>query len=206
MGWKLWVEDSYGIDGPGNSSPVVIREHKKRPRKSLGCLFIVVAAVAVVGGCSVLTSKSINESPSASVSVPKGEQVAPGSHVSQNQIDSAAVMDEREMALMVKNPESYKGKSMVVFARITQFDAATGTCTFRADIANAVMEDSWDYKHNSFLTGGDGGEKCPDLAGFVEDDIVRMTVTSKGAYSYDTQIGGHTTVPSFQVEKISRAN
>jgi hypothetical protein len=42
------------------------------------------------------------------------------------------------------------------------------------------------------------------LADFVTDDIVIMNLTSLGSYSYDTQIGGNTTVPLFQVDSIGR--
>ena len=42
------------------------------------------------------------------------------------------------------------------------------------------------------------------LADYVEDDIVAMNVTSLGSYSYDTQIGGSTTVPMFEVDSIKR--
>jgi hypothetical protein len=198
------VEDTYGIDGPGGSSHVIIRENKRRPRKSLGCLVIILVAVAIIAGCSVMTSKSLQSTSVTNGGGSNAPAAASGSGASQAQIAAAVPMSDRDLALLVKNPDSYKGKTAVVYAKITQFDAATGTCKFRADIAHAVMEDSWDYKHNSILTGGDGGEACPDLAGFVEDDIVRMTVTSTGAYNYDTQIGGSTTVPAFHVEKISR--
>jgi hypothetical protein len=42
------------------------------------------------------------------------------------------------------------------------------------------------------------------LEDFVEDDMVVMNVTSLGSFSYDTQIGGNTTVPLFTVDKITR--
>jgi len=37
-----------------------------------------------------------------------------------------------------------------------------------------------------------------------ENDIILMKVVGTGAYSYDTEAGGNTTVPSFEVASISR--
>jgi hypothetical protein len=42
------------------------------------------------------------------------------------------------------------------------------------------------------------------LEDFVADDIVVMKVVSMGSYSYDTQAGGNTTVPLFDVRSIKR--
>lgn len=94
---------------------------------------------------------------------------------------------------------------MVIYARITQFDAATGKCIFRANISHKKMENSWEYGENSIFRGGDGDSDCPSLEGFVADDEVRITATSLGSVSYETQMRGNTTVPSFQVEKITSA-
>lgn len=39
---------------------------------------------------------------------------------------------------------------------------------------------------------------------FVDDDVVSMNVIVLGSLTYDTQVGGSTTVPLFSVEKITR--
>ena len=41
------------------------------------------------------------------------------------------------------------------------------------------------------------------LTNVVKGDLVTMHVEVIGAYSYDTQIGGNTTVPQFQVNIIT---
>lgn len=92
---------------------------------------------------------------------------------------------------------------MVIYARITQFDAATGKCLFRANISFKKMERPWEYGDNAVFRGGDGKSNCPGLEGFVADDEVRVTATSLGSLSYETQLRGSTTVPAFKVEKIS---
>ncbi|HET6732672.1 hypothetical protein [Mycobacterium sp.] len=108
----------------------------------------------------------------------------------------------REFALMAKNPDSWAGRKIVVYGVITQFDAATGTTTFRADTGPAPAADPYDYDQNTFITAHDAGM----VANFVETDMVTMFVEVQGAFTYDTQIGGSTTVPSLQVNIIETTN
>lgn len=106
------------------------------------------------------------------------------------------------MALLVKDPDANKGKTIVLFAKITQFDAATGDCIFRANIAHKKMENSWDYTENAVFGGAGGKSGCSALKGFVAGDEVKVTATSLGSISYETQVRGNTTVPAFRVEQI----
>lgn len=122
----------------------------------------------------------------------------------KKRIDSAQPVSVRELSLIVKKPDSHTGETVVVFGEVTQFDSATGACIFRANIAPANMANTWDYDHNAIFTAGDGDADCPKLDPIVADDQVRMTATVVSAFSYDTQIGGSTTVPLFKVEKIAR--
>ena len=73
---------------------------------------------------------------------------------------------------------------------------------FRANVAHQKMENSWDYSENAVFSGEGGKAGCSALEGFVAEDEVRVTVTSLGSISYETQIRGNTTVPAFRVEKI----
>ncbi len=108
--------------------------------------------------------------------------------------------DEREWALIVKNPDKYLGDKFVVYAEISQFDAATGEDTFRADAYPYNTGSIWIDGDNCLFTGS-----ARELEDYVEDDVVRVWVTSLGSFSYDTQIGGTTTVPLFSVDKIELA-
>jgi hypothetical protein len=85
----------------------------------------------------------------------------------------------------VKSPDKYVGKGYHLWACITQFDAATGADTFRADASNK-KEEYWSLDGDNSLFNGDENR----LSAFVTDDIVVMNVTALGSYSYDTQIGG----------------
>ncbi|MEH0932753.1 hypothetical protein [Micromonospora sp. CPCC 205558] len=106
-------------------------------------------------------------------------------------------LTERQWKLIAKNPDGYLGKTYVVYGRVTQFDAATGTDSFRADVAHRRMAEKYDYETNTILNGSES-----DLDNLVEDDIFRANVTVLGSFSYDTQIGGETTVALLQVDSI----
>lgn len=162
-------------------------------------MVLLVVVVALFAGCAVIGSSLGSSSPGSQL------QSKDRSQVSQSQIDAATELSERDLALLVKSPDSYSGKTMIIYARITQFDAATGKCIFRANIAHKKMESSWEYDQNSVFRGGDGSSNCPSLDGFVTDDEVRITATSLGYVSYETQIRGNTTVPAFKVEAITSA-
>ena len=98
----------------------------------------------------------------------------------------------------MKSPDKYIGKGYVIWACITQFDAATGDDTFRGDAAPKKLKYWFSDGQNAFFTGS-----ASRFADFVQDDVVQMKVISLGSYSYDTQAGGNTTVPLFQVSKIT---
>ena len=108
-------------------------------------------------------------------------------------------LSSRSWALLVKAPDNYVGKAYRVYGCISQFDAATGLDMFRAQ-ASYQNESYW-YTDgvNAFFSGN-----ADKLADYVEGDIVSMNVLSMGSYSYDTQNGGNTTVPEFQVVSIKR--
>lgn len=114
---------------------------------------------------------------------------------------SYAETTDRDLALLAKNPDSSAGSSLIVYGYVTQFDAATGPCNFRADVSAGIKEVSYEYEYNSILGTADDSD-CPILDAVVQGDAVKIWVTSLGSYSYDTQVGGSTTVPSFRVDQI----
>jgi hypothetical protein len=104
----------------------------------------------------------------------------------------------REYALIVKDPKAHVGERIVVHGVVTQFDAATGTDSFLADTAARQSRDWFDYKVNTMVVTNDPSI----LTDVVEDDLVKMHVEVMGSTSYDTQIGGNTTVPELLVSII----
>ena len=105
----------------------------------------------------------------------------------------------RAWQLLVKAPDNYTGKGYQVWACITQFDAATGTDSFRAQASYANITYWYSDGDNALFSGDETA-----LADFVESDLVFMHVVSLGSFSYDTQNGGNTTVPLFEVDTIAR--
>lgn len=108
----------------------------------------------------------------------------------------------RQWALIAKNPDAHVGEHYVVHGQVTQFDSATGTDTFRADVDGVVHRPSYgfvDYPTNTILTGDE-----QDFENLVANDLFKANVTVLGSQSYDTQIGGNTTVPLLEVDSIRR--
>lgn len=113
---------------------------------------------------------------------------------------SYASLSKRKFKLLAKDPDSYIGKTYLVYGNVTQFDSATGTDTFRADAGPKKLRISYgyvDYDQNSIFSGTES-----KLKKLVEGDCFTAKVTVLGSYSYDTQIGGNTTVPMFAVDSI----
>ena len=99
----------------------------------------------------------------------------------------------------MKAPDNNIGKHLKLWGCITQFDAATGLDSFRAEASYKNQAYWYSDGQNSFFSGS-----ADRLADFVTGDVVFMNVEVLGSFSYDTQAGGNTTVPLFQVNSISR--
>lgn len=108
-------------------------------------------------------------------------------------------LSDRSWQKVVKAPDSYIGRTYQVWACISQFDAATGLDTFRGEASNKNCEYWYLDGDNALFTGDED-----QLADFVQEDVVVMNVMTLGSFSYSTQIGGETTVPWFDVVKITR--
>jgi hypothetical protein len=104
------------------------------------------------------------------------------------------------LALLVKNPDAHKGETVRVYGYVTQFDAATGTTILRAN-ASGVRQSAWyDFTDNAMFGVATSDEA--KLTNVVEGDLFTAEVKVAGSYSYDTQIGGNTTVPLFLIDNI----
>jgi len=110
-------------------------------------------------------------------------------------------LGDRAWAQVVKDPDAHVGERLQAWACITQFDAATGSDSFRGDASNKKLgEYEWFGADNALFSGTEA-----QVRRFVEDDVVAMDVTVLGSLTYDTQIGGSMTAPVFQVDAIKRA-
>lgn len=183
--------------------------------------------VALVGGCSALlggTSDSTGtagDSPGAQVSTPPRQptpsataprspspiasstkpSVKPTTQVPKPKPVVFNKITARQWKLIAKDPDAHVGEQIIVHGRVSQFDAATGTDAFWADVDGVKRRPSYgyvDYPTNTVLVGQES-----DLADLVEDDLFTAKVTVSGSLSYDTQIGGETVVPKLEVESIT---
>lgn len=134
-----------------------------------------------------------------------------GGRVVKTDSDSSSIVDEpvgtfnkmtaRQWKKLVKDPDSHIGDQVIIYGVIYQFDAATGSDAFLAYTDPVKRSDSYDYRENAWFVGEE-----EVLADFVEDDMFVAKVTVTGSLSYDTQSGGNTTVPEFEVHSIKRIN
>ena len=115
----------------------------------------------------------------------------------QADIDGAQPVSVDEI---IKDPDAVTGRTFVMVVNITQFDAATGSCSFRGYWDNTQHSYNYEYAgDNAIFTSGDGYSTCPLLDGIDQNDTIKVWAKSTGSISYDTQIGGNTTAPSFNV-------
>ncbi|PZT93820.1 MAG: serine/threonine protein kinase, partial [Gordonia sp. (in: high G+C Gram-positive bacteria)] len=92
---------------------------------------------------------------------------------------------------IAKNPDAHIGRKVVVYGWVSQFDSATGTDAFRAETSGEQMGASYEYDTNTVIQEGTPGL----FSEVVENDLVTMYVEVAGSMSYDTTMGGSTTVP-----------
>lgn len=106
-------------------------------------------------------------------------------------------LSARSWALIAKDPNAHAAEAITVYGVVTQFDSATGTDTFRADVDGVKHSDYYEYPTNTVLTSDVG-----TLMDVVDGDIFTAKVLVLGSLSYDTSIGGSTTVPQLFVSSI----
>lgn len=108
----------------------------------------------------------------------------------------------REWALIARSPDAHVGEAIVVYGQVTQFDAATGSTGFRANVdgvKHAVKYGYADYDTNTVLSAPTSSL----LGDLVNKDLFRAEVVVAGSYSYETTMGGTLTVPKLTVTKIT---
>lgn len=187
---------------------------------ALGAVALLVSVImlvvfAAIGAASTATGErsvpAITSSPEATEeqSEPSPEpEPEPEAEIEPEPVDplpttpdlaTFGTVDERSFALIAKEPDSHIGTNLIVYGSVSQLDSATGPCMMLLSAAEAEKENSFDYGQNTLATSGDGEVSCPVFDPLVEGDHVKMWVTVLGSFSYDTQIGGNTTVPAFEV-------
>jgi hypothetical protein len=157
----------------------------------------VVIAVAVSAGNRSSTSSSAATTPATAAPAVPSLVPTPAPPVP---LTPHRKITAREWALIAKDPNAHTGERIIVYGEVTQSDAATGTQFLRANIDGVEHKPSYgfaDYPTNTMLSG-----TVADFSNVVVDDLFRAEVTVLGSMTYDTQIGGSTTVPQLAVNSI----
>ena len=172
----------------------------------VGGLLIVFLALGLIGGMMETASQDGTTEASDEPTAPTEEEVTsepesePEAEPDELKKSSYKTLSNRKFALLVKDPDSYAGKRYKVFGWVFQFDAATGTDGFLADVGPKRKYDQYGYVQRAAFVADDSKL----LKNIVEGDLVTMYATVIGAYDYETQEGGATTVPQFDVNIIKR--
>ena len=107
-------------------------------------------------------------------------------------------IDDRTWALVAKDPKSHIGEEFVIFGKVTQFDSATGTSTFRANTGAGQQDYSYKYDVNTIVDA----DYASTVADVVQDDVLKMYVKVEGALTYSTTIGGSATIPQVAIKSF----
>lgn len=219
-GSRYWDGSQWGpLTAPGNNPPLTPPDTAARPpvvtpgqtfagptavkKKSPLKALIIAGAVLLLGGACVAAlgnsdkPSSSKSSTSAATATEDTAERAAEEAKKQAQLNPATYKDitARDFALIAKDPDAHIGEKIVVYGVVTQFDAATGKKGFRADTDAVPHQSAYDFDQNTAVYANDPSI----LTDVVQKDFVTMWVEVAGSFSYDTQIGGSTTVPKFDV-------
>lgn len=105
-----------------------------------------------------------------------------------------ADITDRDLAEIVKAPDAHRGRAVVLYGSVAQFDSVTGPGAFLAVVG----------AEGPGMTGALLHADTHVLGEVVQGDSFHAHVVCDGAESYTTQIGGQSTVARFLVFDISR--
>ena len=199
-----------GLPQPNQPIPAAAPP-QRRKIISLKGLLITAVVLTLGGACvSALTnttpssssrgSSSFTSTGTSTTDTVSQQEIERNQAAEQARLDPSTykAITPRDFSLIVKDPDSHQGEKVVVYGVVAQFDAATGKDTFRAFTGAVEKEHASQYEQNTIVEASD-----PSIVkNVVENDMVTMWVEVAGADSYDTQIGGNTTVPKIDVNII----
>lgn len=167
----------------------------------ISAITLFVAAFSISAGSSSSSSTSELTSP-RSTSEPTSS--APVAEPVFDPLEYTTV-DERQFALIAKDPTSHLGEKILLYGTVTQFDTNTGTCTFRANTDAVIHQYDYEYTENTMIAGNNS-TVCDYLnSDLVTDDQFQAWVEVEGSYTYETQLGGTASaleLAAYSVERI----
>jgi hypothetical protein len=121
-------------------------------------------------GPTVTVTRTANATTAASAKA--STSTAPVKPVSKAAATKYATLTSRRWKLLAKDPDAHTGERYIVYGSVTQFDSATGTEGFRADVDGVRRAESYEYDTNTILSGD-----AAVLASVVEKDTFEAWVT-----------------------------
>lgn len=212
-GWNVWVDDMEARRGTN--------------KRTLKAVAIVLAGFLVIGvlgalfggddGTDEADTASTSSTPSSSsssadpeTSEPEATEVEvatpspPAPATKQAFVfkpGTYKALTARGLARLVKNPDRQVRKKYILYGEVVQFDAVTGDDAFLANAGatKKFVEYGYvDYSENALFSATE-----KRFRKVVQGDVFKAYVRVVGSLSYDTQIGGNTTVPHLFVDRIS---
>ena len=191
-----------------NSSPEL---QKSEPRKTSGnrSLKVLFAIIVIFFGFIFVVAAQSDSTNTKSASATASTQTpAPASHPTPKpapkpqppSCTTYQTISSQAWLEIVKDPSTHADECITVYGEVTQFDAATGTGDFRANVGGVWQAPDYGYVNyptNTLLTGN-----AAALASVVQQDLFTANVMVMGSYTYQNQVGGQTTVPQLHVNSI----
>jgi hypothetical protein len=140
--------------------PTAVKKRRKKWPWIVGALVVLLLILifsSAGSGGTTTPAGTTSTSGSQSNAQPAAAPAAPPKAISAH-----------DWAKIAKDPDSHVGEAVVVYGEVTQFDAATGTDSFRANVDGVKHQVSYgfaDYPTNTVLTN-DGA----DLSDLVQGD------------------------------------
>ncbi|MFJ4106235.1 DUF4190 domain-containing protein [Oerskovia enterophila] len=178
-----------GLRRASRSTPAV-----GRTRSILG---IVLAVVGTVSGVLLLVA-ILDDSPDAASPDRTTVGTSPeGESMQDMDLSAFTAVDAAAWAQIAKDPEGYVGDKIVLYAEVTQFDAATGSDSFRASTGAEQPSAPFELDVNTLLSGDSSV-----LTDVTVGDVLKVHAIVEGATTYDTVMGGGMTAPVLKVAAV----
>lgn len=156
-------------------------------------LAAAAAFVMAIIGIAISPTPQGPTATSPAASAPAAQPAAP--------LAPAQPITAHEWQKIAKDPAGHNGQRIVIYGEVTQFDASTGTGSFRANV-DGIPHDSQSgfitYPTNTMLDGDPS-----TLSDLVQGDTFKAEATVAGADTYTNTMGGSMTAPELTVTRIT---
>ena len=174
-----------------NNSLILLTNYSRRPlvRKTMKSSFVAGLAAIILTSCGGGAANSSDDSGSTNDTVEMSSEDTVADTTTTTTIAVPTTfksMTDREWKLLNKNPDAMAGTGVRLAGQIIQFDARTGTGTFKSIVYRSTGERASDsYLNNMTIADISGSESL--LANFLKDDKFICDCVIVKAEQYTTQ-------------------